>query len=199
MKDSGRRLHELLPEYLPPDARRAGFLDVGSGNGASLEILRYLGHDAEGLDFTPGISDLDGTDWVYRPLIESQRLKCTVHDGAVVPYPFPDAQFDVVICYGVLTCFQPCSLWPQIFDEFARLAKSCILLGVNVGALYDIGKSVIEEWRHPDFELTHNRGAIYKWQRKQGRTPSAGGQGRQKRAARLPLVFSGSRIRPAKL
>ncbi len=48
-----RRLHELLPEYLPREPRRR-FLDVGSGNGASLEILRYLGHDAEGSRLHPG-------------------------------------------------------------------------------------------------------------------------------------------------
>jgi len=198
LENHWRRLHKLLPEYLTPDRRRR-FLDVGCGNGAAMEILRHLGHDAEGLDYTPGISDADETDWLYRPLIESQQLKCTVHDGAAVPYPFPDDRFDVVMCYGVITCIKPCSLWPQLLNEFARLARSCILLGVNVGARYDRGRAFLEEWRHPEFELTHREGAIYKWRRKRRGAGSAAPRRREDSRARLPLVFSGSRVRPVDL
>ncbi len=190
-----RRLHTLLPEYLTPDRRRR-FLDVGCGNGASLEILRHLGHDAEGLDFTPGLSDVEKTDWLYRPFIESQGLKCTVHDGRAIPYPFPDRRFDVVICYGAITALQPTRLWPHLLNEFARLAESCIVLGVNVGEVYDLGKVHLDEWRHPDFELTRCEGAVYKWRRKEPIARTAADPRRDHSGTRLPLLFSGSRERP---
>ena len=149
------RLHREIPEFLN---KKLKVLDVGCGNGASLEILRWYGHDAIGMDYTNGF---DAGDWLYKPLIESQELKCVNHSGSDIPYPFKDKEFDVLICYGTITfCVSP---WVNILNEFARITKSCILLGVNVGDQYDREKVNLDTWNHDQFKMQWNINSIYKW------------------------------------
>lgn len=156
------RLHKYVPEYLV-SSTRCRLLDVGCGNGASMEVFRYFGHGVHGMDFTPGMSDEDPDDWIYKPLIRSQKLQCTVHNGSVLPYPFTDKSFDVLICWGALSCFKPVSIWTQILNEFARIATQCILFCDNLGPIHDAGRSQIEQWNHSDFNLVMQEGDVFKW------------------------------------
>lgn len=154
-----KRLHEKIPEVLRSE-RSLNILDVASGNGATLEILRYYGHTAIGVDFTPGY---EKGDWLYRPMIESQNLNCVNHDCSILPYPFETKQFDFLICYGAITFFKPIDNWPKVLDEFARLSKKGFLVGVNQGKSFNKGESLLDLWKHDEFKLESKRGSIYKW------------------------------------
>jgi ubiquinone/menaquinone biosynthesis C-methylase UbiE len=156
------RLHAYAPEILF-DNKKNKILDVACGNGATMEIFRFYGHDCQGIDFSPGFGK---DDWLYKPLIDSQKLSCIVHDGASLPYPFKDKEFDFLICYGAITFFKPVENWQNVLNEFARLSKKSFVVGVNVGPVYEQGKPYIENWLHPDFSLQLQYGSIYKWVRK---------------------------------
>ena len=151
------RLHNEIPELLN---KKLKVLDVGCANGATLEILRWYRHDAIGMDYTIGY--VEG-DWLYKPLIESQELKCINHNGADLPYPFKDKEFDLLICYGAITFFGLKTPWINILNEFARITKKCILLGVNVGEEYNRERQNLNTWKHDQFKLDWNRNSIYKW------------------------------------
>tara|TARA_B100001027_G_C16228575_1_gene313421 strand:- start:416 stop:1030 length:615 start_codon:yes stop_codon:yes gene_type:complete len=139
IKSNWNRLHSCAEDVLLGE-KTARILDVGCGNGATMEIFRYYGHEAVGLDVPFGDSHL------YSPMLNSQGLKCVVHDGAVTPYPFKDDEFDLVVCWGVFNFFRPVQGWPDILDEFARITKRSIILAPNMGKAYDQGKPLIEKW-----------------------------------------------------
>lgn len=157
MQINWARLHSLIPDLLSRPKMKC--LDIGCGNGATLEILRWYGHEVVGMDFSASMEN----DWKYKSLIESQGLNCVCHSGSNIPYPFDDKEFDLVICYGAITFFPPVSIWPKVLNEFARIAKSDILLGVNVGKIFDEGKHYIDNWKHDDFQLDWNRDHLYRY------------------------------------
>lgn len=162
LKINWQRLHRWAPEILLDDNQQK-ILDIASGNGSTMEIFRHYGHETIGLDFSPGFAD---NDWLYRPMIESQKLKCKVHNCSNIPYPFLDNQFDFSICYGAITFFKPIEKWPQFLNEMARVSKRGFVVGVNIGPVYDVGKKHIDNWSHKDFFLKEKEGSVYKWVRK---------------------------------
>lgn len=162
LKINWKRLHSYVPEFLLSD-NRLKIIDIASGNGATMEIFRYYGHECYGMDYTP---NFEKDDWLYKPLLKSQNLRCKVHDGSLLPYPFEDKEADLVICFGAITFFKPTEIWPQVMDEFARIAKEGILVGVNVGKVFDEGERHLDNWTHPEFKLEWKQGSIYKWVRK---------------------------------
>lgn len=162
IKSNWKRINKFIPELLITN-QKYKILDIGCGNGSTLEILRYFGHDVIGMDYTPGF---DKNNWLYKPLIESQELKCIVHDGSVLPYPFKDKEFDFIICFGVITFFKPITIWQNVLNEFSRISKNGFLIGVNVGSLYDDGKKYLETWNNSNFKLDLKENSIYKWNKK---------------------------------
>lgn len=162
IKINWTRLHAKIPEILR-SKEKLKIVDIASGNGATLEVLRYYGHDAQGVDFSPGFPE---GDWLYRPMIESQNLKCLVHNCSILPYPFKDKEFDFLICYGAITFFKPITNWPKVMNEFARISKRGILLGVNNGNIFDEGEKYLDSWTHSEFKLESKQGTIYKWVKK---------------------------------
>lgn len=160
LKINMKRIKEWAPEILFNDKKQS-VLDVACGNGATLEIFRYYNHEVVGMDFSPGFSK---NEWLYKPLIDSQKLTCKIHDGSTLPYPFKDKEFDFLICFGAITFFKPVANWPNILNEFSRISKKSFVLGVNTGPIYDEGRKYIESWNHPNFKLTKNEGSVYKWE-----------------------------------
>ena len=159
LKINWKRLHNLVPYHLL-DEKQNKVLDVASGNGATLEIFRHYNHKIQGLDYTP---HMDKGEWLYKPLLESQNIPCVVHNGSILPYPFKDKEFDLVICFGAITFFKPIEDWGKILDEFARLSKKTILIGVNKGEPFNKGRKYLDNWENPDFKLVSCQGHIYKW------------------------------------
>jgi len=160
IKSNWSRLHHYAKNILL-SKKPMKILDVGCGNGATMEIFRFYGHEVCGIDYTGGFED-KGT-WRYEPLIKSQNLSVKWHSGSDIPYPFADNEFDLVICWGTITFFKPISIWPNVMDEFARLSKNTILLGVNAGTSYDAGKKYLDSWSSKKFKLAFNEGYRYRW------------------------------------
>ena len=89
-----------------------------------------------------------------------------------------------------MNCFRPSRHWGKVLDEFARLAQSCILLGVNLDVLDNDGLQSLRRWRHPEFELVRHAGPVYKWRRKRTDAPRRDVSEQTGRT----LVFSGSAL-----
>ena len=155
IKSNWARLHSYARDILL-SKKRMSILDVGCGNGATMEVFRHYGHKVTGLD----------KPQIYSPMIESQGLESVKHDGASIPYPFGDNEFDLVICWGAITFFRPVEKWPKILNEFARLSKSTILLAPNVGIPYKEGKYYLDGWKPTrGFKLSLHTGHIYRWEK----------------------------------
>ena len=163
IKSNWPRLHNYARNILLSDTPMK-ILDVGCGNGATMEIFRYYGHTVQGMDFSPGYIE-EGT-WIYEPMFKSQNLPCEIHSGSDLPYPFEDNSFDLVICWGAITFFKPIEMWPNIISEFSRLSKNKILLGVNHGDVFQSGKKYLDAWKSNKHRLTLNDNHIYKWDRR---------------------------------
>ncbi len=157
------RLHHWIPEYLKGRKRR--FMDVSCGNGASMEILKYYGHEVMGLDFSPGYPP---GDWMYRPLIESQKLPCVVHDMHKLPMPFADKEFDVLINYAAMNFYKPSTIWPEVLNEFARITRECLFVVINDDQFYEEGRRFVESWSPPGFMLARRHNSYFKWIKRPG-------------------------------
>ena len=161
---SWSRLHQYAKDILLSE-KTMRVLDVGCGSGATLEVFRYYGHKAVGLDYSTGKSW--DNDWIYSPMIKSQGLSCRLHNGSDLPYPFKENEFDLVICWSAITFFKPVKKWPHILDEFARLSKSAIIVAPNAGQVYDRGRPLIEAWKPPGgFRLTESHAGRYRWDKR---------------------------------
>lgn len=140
--------HRYISEFLygPPSR----FLDLGCGTGASLTVLRYLGHRAVGLDYTPGA---EPGDWQFRPVVERAGNEVVVHDGSKRPYPFEDDSFDFVTSvWSVRKLADPEKLGDAL-SEMARIASRGILVLPNTGVPFQSGgKEALDSWSHPNFE-----------------------------------------------
>lgn len=166
------RLTEWIPEMLTSNKR---VLDVSCGSGASLEVLRCAGAIGKGLEFSPRsrkeralyseyYDDVNSYS-DYEPLLKSQNLDYQIHDCSKTPYPFEDKSFDAVINYGAITFYGDPEYWPTILNEFKRLSRDIILLGVNVGWQWDKGEKIIDEWseQQKDLILLKKHRSTYKW------------------------------------
>ncbi len=82
-----------------PTSQHGKALDIGCGSGAYLERLLEMGYEVTGIDISEGMLDAsrrrlginsDKSDLVHLML------------GDIESLPLPDAEFDVVICIGVV-------------------------------------------------------------------------------------------------
>jgi SAM-dependent methyltransferase len=147
---------EILTKYLPEcfeDGRIFEVIDFSCGSGSMMEILRSHGHKVKGVDY----------DKSYLPLTESQGLEVVYHDGRKFPYPLENRCCDILICWGAMTFYKPVTNWQLTLDEFARMARKTILIGVNKGAELDEGRMFIDSWSNSRFELVLNNDYIWKW------------------------------------
>lgn len=155
------RLHIWIPEYL--DSKYSA-VDISSGNGATLEILRYYGLKTLGVDYSGKTKD-GQPKCMYEPLLQSQKLDYILHDCSKFPYPLKDDEFDIVINYGSINQYGKCEIWTKVLDELSRIAKKCILFAVNLSAEYDKAKTLINEWskKNTKFKLVRRHSSGYKW------------------------------------
>lgn len=144
------RLLRYLPEAMT-DQDPCRVLEMSTGHGAMLEVLRHFGHEVVGTDYsnanvrgardarTP-FRDL-GTDlagpgggrdeWPYSPIVESLGLTVVTFDAGITPYPFDDKTFDMVLCFDALEHYCHPRHWTRVVDEFVRLARRSVVLEIN--------------------------------------------------------------------
>ncbi len=70
-------------------------------------------------------------DWPYRAIIESIGIPMKLFDGGLVPYPFEDKEFDVLICMQAIDHYCHPKDWLSIIDEFCRVTRKSIVLVLN--------------------------------------------------------------------
>lgn len=121
-----------LPEVLtaPPQ----DVLEISTGHGAMLELLRHYGHNVMGTDYARTVwssgafSDAVKPDWPYRHVVESIDLPMTVFDGRLVPYPFANDSYDVVMCLQAIDHFGHPDDWMPLIDEYCRISRKTVLV-----------------------------------------------------------------------
>ena len=161
-----KRLYRYLPEYLNNIVGKKKVIDISPGNGGTLEIMRFFGHELLGVDYSPEDPDPENS-YIYKPLLNSQNIPYVIHNCSKIPYPFKDREFDLLINFGSLNFYKPISKWPKILNEFARITSETIFLGVNLGSVFEQGKSYIDNWENNAWRLVYKKRNIYKWRRKE--------------------------------
>lgn len=167
------RIHQHAPETLT--AAPLDILELSTAHGAQLEIWRSLGHRVHGTDFNWATEDsmaqskpatqpwqrklmtnlraiahentsaplING--WPYQPIIESLGLDVTLHNGAILPYPFADKSYDYVFCYQAIEAYGPPAEWGRFVDEFCRIARKRVIIGFNPIAVTKRNKDVYRQ------------------------------------------------------
>jgi len=144
------RILQYLPETMVRD-RKYKVLEMSTAHGASLEVLRFFGHEVVGNDYSNAGLHLEkestvdrcfGDDilrhheekkaeWQYRAIVESVGLDVRLFDAGLYPYPFPDDEFDVVLCFDALEHYCHPRDWMRVVDEFTRVASSTVVVEIN--------------------------------------------------------------------
>ncbi|KQY64044.1 class I SAM-dependent methyltransferase [Nocardioides sp. Root140] len=110
-------------------------LDVGAGSGGNTAVLRDLGWDAIGLEYSPAAASLSA----------SRALKVVRGDARALP--FPDESFDLVISTDA---------WEHIDDDAAVAAEAFRVLRPG-GRLLVAVPSGMDLWSGHDVALGHLR------------------------------------------
>lgn len=119
----GLKLSEIrldYPEYIsnaPKD-----IVDISCGNGICLEIMRYFGHNVQGLD-----NNHSG----FLNFPRSQSIPLIEFDGNKMPIPLPDKSYDLVISVGAVHHYR--ANWGDVLDEFFRIARETIFVSMSKG------------------------------------------------------------------
>jgi predicted TPR repeat methyltransferase len=84
-------LFGLVYEYIRPGQ---ALLDAGIGSGLSAELFAKAGLEIHGMDFSPVMLEIC--------LRKGLAADLQQHDLQQVPWPYPSARFDHLVCCGVL-------------------------------------------------------------------------------------------------
>jgi SAM-dependent methyltransferase len=133
------RLLRYFPDLFTDDKK--SFLDLSCGNGATLEILRFLGHTGFGVDYESKNHCFDkplfnstlemNNKWPYKILLKSQNLDFKGHDLNVLPYPFEDNSFDIVNSWGAIEFYGRPKYWKVFLLEMLRISKEYVNITFN--------------------------------------------------------------------
>lgn len=145
------RLLQYVPEAMT-DAQNFRFLEMSTAHGATLEVLRYFGHEVMGNDFSNAalhgangvrtvnrafgedlLADQENAkaEWRYRAIIESLDLDVKLFDAGLCPYPFDDNAFDYILCFDALEHYCHPRDWMKVIDEFTRIAETGVVVEIN--------------------------------------------------------------------
>lgn len=116
-KVDARRKLEWIKDWITPDSR---LVDIGSGPGSTLSVMRSAGYNIEGLDIRDGS---------YRP-----ELKARLYPGD--EFPYADQQFDTAL---LLTMLHHTAEPEKIIAEAARCARRIIIIE-------DVYDSAFQAW-----------------------------------------------------
>lgn len=124
-------ISSVLPEYIYEEGKKV--VDFSSGNGVLLEIFRHYGHDILGVDIQ------------YFGFLDSQEIPRIEHDCRILPYPLTDNSCDLITCVGSISTYGDV-LWDDVLNEFARIAKECIVIRPNQGEVLEARRHELENW-----------------------------------------------------
>lgn len=162
MERKVRLVHQLLPEYeyMIKNGSKSSksVLDLSTGNGIFLEIMRYLGHN---------ICGTDSPKCKYTAFHKSQEIPMLYFDGSVLPYPVKDQSYDLVSCVSAINFYK--TDWRLILNEFFRIARQTVLLVVNrvtdrSEEMWLQYKPILDSYTPPPgWKLQYQFHSTYKW------------------------------------
>ncbi len=123
-------------------------LDFGPGTGASLIVADLLGMDVQGFDIAHTKDGRENKFLYCQKHLNSIGLKTTWSDSDIHPWPFPDNEFEFILCWDSL--FTDWLLWEDFKDTDPRKATPRLNEMMRIlkpaGAIY-IGCKKIQMWR----------------------------------------------------
>ncbi len=99
----------LCYEFIQP---RQCLLDLGIGSGLSAALFAKAGLEVHGMDFSPAMLEVCRAKGITMDLKQ--------HDLQQIPWQYPAAQFDHVVCCGVLHFVSDLE---AVFSEAARILR----------------------------------------------------------------------------
>ncbi|AKS47364.1 Methyltransferase domain-containing protein [Octadecabacter temperatus] len=125
------QVQQYMPELLTSSPQDV--LEVSTGHGAMLEILRHYGHNVMGTDYATETwsdesSSSEKPDWPFRHVVESIDLPMTVFDNTDGYYPFETKSFDTTLCFQALEHTGHPDDWMSSIDEFCRISRKSVFV-----------------------------------------------------------------------
>ncbi|WP_046731802.1 class I SAM-dependent methyltransferase [Streptomyces humi] len=134
--------HPLHLPWLDRISRQAAILDYGCGYGRIMKELEQRGFaNLTGLDASPGMIDR------ARSLYPTMRFAALDAPPAA---PSPDAGFDAVLLFAVLTCIPGDEAQHRLIAELNRILKPGGILYISDLLLQDDERNRIRYGRHAD-------------------------------------------------
>jgi ubiquinone/menaquinone biosynthesis C-methylase UbiE len=144
-------IKDQYPEYISNAPKNV--LDVSSGNGIQLEIMRMLGHTVTGLD-TPNS--------LLSPLARSQDILIVKHNCDMLPLPFLSQSIDLLTNVGALHFYN--LPWDKIIKEFMRVSRETIFVSVSKGDIFDKNKHILDDYQQKGWKrVPLPKEYMFKW------------------------------------
>ena len=147
-----RLLRTFAPELLDSEKPKRKILDVSTGPGIFVEVLRSLGHEVT------GTADLRS---IYRGMHVSQALKVEYFNLAEPVLPMEKKTFDYVFCIDKINEY-PTGWWEPLIKDFARVATKTVIVGFVYDGYFQNYGWEIREWKL-DFALTKVDTNVLRW------------------------------------
>ena len=146
---------ELMMEGPPQNV-----FELSTAHGAMLEVCRHFGHNILGNDYVNMVSGQPGEssayrplnaqlarekddhgqklaevqfeqDWPYRQIIEALDIPITIFDAGFIPYPLESKSQDYLFCFQAIEHYAHPDHWPDLVDEFCRIARKAVIILLN--------------------------------------------------------------------
>jgi hypothetical protein len=152
VKSYVRLLKSFAPELLDPEKPKKRILDIMTGPGIFMEVLRALGHEVEGFESMRSI---------YHGMHNSQSLKVVYQDLDKPSLPQVKKSFDYVFCIDKMNEFQT-GWWKDLLGDMMRVAKKTVVVGFVYDGYFQVNGWEIRDW-DLEFKLTKVDTNILRW------------------------------------
>ncbi len=152
-----RFLNTYAPELLKEKGKI--ILDVSTGAGILLEVLRALDH---------GVIGTEKPDTLYRGMHRAANLWIQYHDSTSrdaekkIKFPFDEREFHYVFCLDAMN-FYPIQVWREIIQEFMRMATQTVIVGFIYDGYFQANGWEIRDWSFEGYKLTLNHTTVFRW------------------------------------
>lgn len=134
------RTRAYTPELVNPKGRKKyRILNPSAGAAGLTSALAPYGHTVDINDFfdQPEFGNPERYGPSYRWVHEELGIDCPHFDGRERPYAYADQSYDYVFCHQAIDVYGSIDEWPDIIDDFRRIAVKKVALVLNPPANHD--------------------------------------------------------------